>query len=132
MKRKGCSILFVNNQRQILLFLRDDIPQIPYPNMWDVPGGHVEDHETPEECIRREIKEEMGLDLDEYHLFSVSEFADRTEHVYWKKANLEIAEIDLTEGQCLRWFTGHEARQTELAYGFNQIIEDFFRQTPFN
>ena len=74
----------------------------------------------------------MGLDLDEYHLFSVFEFADRTEHVYWKKANLEIAEINLTEGQRLRWFTEQGARQTELAYGFNQIIEDFFRQTPFN
>ena len=130
MKRKGCSILFVNDQDQILLFLRDNIPQIPYPNMWDVPGGHVEDRETPEECICREMKEEMGLDLDEYHLFSVKEFTDRTEFVFWKKANLEIADIDLTEGQRLRWFTRDEARETELAYGFGQIIEDFFRQAP--
>ena len=131
MKRKGCSILFVNDQRQILLFLRDDIPQIPYPNMWDVPGGHVEDHETPEECIHREMKEEMDLDLDEFHSFSVTEFMDRTEYVFWKKANLEIAETALTEGQCLRWFTKDEARETELAYGFNQIIEVFFKEAPF-
>ena len=130
MKRKGCSILFINDQDQILLFLRDNIQQIPYPNMWDVPGGHVEDHETPEECICREMKEEMGLDLDEYHPFLVKEFTDRTEYVFWKKANLKIAEIDLTEGQRLKWFTRDEARETELAYGFDQIIEDFYRQAP--
>jgi 8-oxo-dGTP diphosphatase len=101
MRRKGCRILFINDQDQILLFLRDDIPQIPFPNMWDVPGGHVEDHETPEECIYREMKEEMDLDLDEYRPFSVTKFTDRTEHVFWKKANLEIGKIDLTKGQRL-------------------------------
>jgi hypothetical protein len=36
MKRKGTSIIFVNDQKQILLLLRDDKPGIPYPNMWDV------------------------------------------------------------------------------------------------
>ena len=43
----------------------------------------------------------MDLDLDEYRPFSVTEFTDRTENVFWKKANLEIGEIDLTEGQRL-------------------------------
>jgi len=57
MKRQGCSILFVNEQRQILLFLRDDLPHIPYPNTWDVPGGHVEEAETAAQCIVREMKE---------------------------------------------------------------------------
>jgi len=36
MKRKGTSIIFVNDKKQILLLLRDDKPDIPYPNMWDV------------------------------------------------------------------------------------------------
>jgi len=37
MKRKGTSIIFVNDKKQILLLLRDDMPGIPYPtNMWDV------------------------------------------------------------------------------------------------
>ena len=131
MKRRGCSIIFVNDLRQILLVLRDDSPHIPYPNMWDVPGGHVEDDELPEECIVREMKEEMYLNLNEFHSFSVTEFADRTEYTFWKKADLEIGKITLTEGQCLRWFTEDETKETELAYGFNQIIENFFKEAPF-
>jgi 8-oxo-dGTP diphosphatase len=63
MKRKGCSIIFINDNHQVLLFLRDNIPTIPFPNMWDVPGGHVEPGETPEICIVREMQEEMELEL---------------------------------------------------------------------
>ncbi len=131
MKRKGTSIIFVNDQQQILLFLRDDTPAIPYPNMWDVPGGHVEAGETPEQCIVREMKEEMDLTLGQFERFSVMEFADRVEYTFWKRANLDIEKIDLQEGQRLKWFTESEAKQTKLAYGFNEIIDDFFKKAPF-
>lgn len=132
MKRKGCSIIFLNNQRQLLLLLRDDIPTIPCPNMWDLPGGHVEDYETPEECIVREMKEEMGVGIEGFQLFSVKEYDDRVEYVYWMKFDLDIETVVLTEGQRLKWFSEIDARTTELAYGFNQIVDDFFGRTPFN
>jgi len=131
MKRKGTSIIFVNDHQQVLLFLRDDTPAIPYPNMWDVPGGHVDAGETPEQCIVREMKEEMDLTLEEFERFSVMEFADRVEYTFWKRADLDIEKIDLREGQRLKWFTEFEAKQTKLAYGFNEIIDDFFKKAPF-
>ena len=132
MKRKGCSILFINDQGRVLLLLRDNNPEIPYPGMWDVPGGHVEKGEAPEQCIVREMKEEIGLDLQGFQLFSVTEFDDRTEYTFWQKANLSIDKIRLNEGQRLKWFTKDEVRNTELAYGFNRIVEDFFGRTPFS
>jgi len=131
MKRKGCSIIFINDQRQILLFLRDDAPDIPYADMWDVPGGHIEQGETPEQCIVREMKEEINLDLEEFQLFSIIKFRDRIEYTFWEKANLDISRIQLNEGQRLKWFTENEAKNTELAYGFNEILEDFFRKALF-
>ena len=131
MKRKGTSIIFVNDQKQILLFLRDDKPGLPYRNMWDIPGGHVEDGETPEQCIVREMKEEMNLTLNSFELFSVMEFDDRIEYTFWKKINLDIEKINLHEGQQLKWFTEIEARNTKLAYGFNEIVDDFFKKAPF-
>jgi 8-oxo-dGTP diphosphatase len=131
MKRQGCSILFVNELSQVLLFLRDDLPHIPYPNTWDVPGGHVEEGETAAQCIVREMKEEMGLDLEGFELFSTKEFSDRTEHTFWKFANLNIDAIHLQEGQRLRWFSEEEAKATTLAYGFNEIVADFYAKAPF-
>ncbi|MBU0991063.1 MAG: NUDIX hydrolase [Proteobacteria bacterium] len=126
MKRKGASIIFINDRNQVLLFLRDDKPEIPYPNMWDVPGGHVEKDETPRECIIREMKEEIDIELKQFQFFKSYDFPDREEHMFWKKENLSINTIHLTEGQCMKWFTRQDARQTELACGFNQIVEEFF------
>ncbi|MBW2557126.1 MAG: hypothetical protein JRE07_09555, partial [Deltaproteobacteria bacterium] len=59
------------------------------------------------------------------------EFTDRVEYTFWKRANLDIEKIDLREGQRLRWFTELEARNSKLAYGFNEIIDDFFKKAPF-
>ena len=129
MKRLGSSIIFVNDKQQVLLFLRDDKPDIPYPNMWDVPGGHVEPDETPEECIVREMKEEMNLDLKDFQLFCKKEFDDRIEYTFWKKQNLEIDKINLMEGQCLKWFTQQETASIKLAYGFNKIVKEFYKSS---
>ena len=127
MKRKGASIIFVNDKKQILLFLRDNLPNLPYPNMWDIPGGHVEKFESPEQCIIREMKEEINLILDDFELFSEIEFEDRIEYTFWAQADFVADELELTEGQKWKWFTEEEAKQTQLAYGFNEIVEKFYR-----
>jgi 8-oxo-dGTP diphosphatase len=126
MKRKGCSIIFLDDQNRILLLLRDDKPDIPYPNMWDVPGGHVDPGEIPDDCIKREMKEEMELELTDFSLFSIMEFDDRIEYTFWKKENLVISEIQLHEGQRIQWFTEDQVKKTRLAYGFNRIARDFY------
>ena len=76
------------------------------------------------------MKEEMDLDLKEFQLLSVMEFTDRVEYTFWKKANLDIEKINLHEGQKLKWFTEFEAKNTKLAYGFNEIVEGFFNKAP--
>ena len=47
----------------ILTRLRDDFAHIPWPGMWDLPGGGREGAETPEACVLRELHEEFGLTL---------------------------------------------------------------------
>ena len=34
-----------------------------YPDVWDLPGGHVEDGESPQGALRRELSEELGVDI---------------------------------------------------------------------
>jgi len=75
-----------------------------------------------------EMKEEMDLDLEDFQLLSVMEFVDRVEYTFWKKMNLDIESINLHEGQKLKWFTKSEVRNTKLANGFNEIIDDFFKK----
>ncbi|WP_417594938.1 NUDIX hydrolase [Parasphingorhabdus sp.] len=45
----------------ILVYRRDDRPDIPFPNKLDLPGGGRENRESGAECVARETFEEFGL-----------------------------------------------------------------------
>ncbi|NTV08230.1 MAG: NUDIX domain-containing protein [Chlorobium limicola] len=126
MKRSGASIIFINSRSEVLLLLRDDKPGIPYPNMWDLPGGHVEASETPEACIVREMQEEIETDVSSCRLYAVCDFPDRIEHIFLMDLDAAAEEITLHEGQALRWFSVHELVGLPLAYGFDLVLSDFF------
>ncbi|MEL6570221.1 MAG: NUDIX hydrolase [Pseudomonadota bacterium] len=50
---------------KLLVMLRDDIPTIPHPDVWDFPGGGREGDEAPYETLAREVFEEFGLTITE-------------------------------------------------------------------
>lgn len=131
MKINGTNIILLNDEQQVLLHLRDDKPEIPYPNMWGLPGGHIDEQEMPEECIHREMKEELGLELSSVQLFLAAERFYGTEHTYWAKAHFAPETIVLSEGQEIRWFSYHDIQNMQLIYEDNVIIDDFFERRPF-
>lgn len=58
----GCKIALLCGE-QILTILRDDKATIPWPNLWELPGGGREGDETPFECVAREVYEELTIQL---------------------------------------------------------------------
>lgn len=55
------SIIITNNQNQILLAKRKIEPK---KDFWDLPGGFLQPNETAEDGAIREIKEELGIDIE--------------------------------------------------------------------
>lgn len=44
---------------------------------WEIPGGHIEEEETPKEALIREVKEEAGANFSNEKLFAVIESSDQ-------------------------------------------------------
>ena len=123
----GAGIILLNGNNHVLLLLRDNKIGIPFPNMWDIPGGKVENGELPEDTVRREMNEEMGLnDLGEIKLFKIYTSENLTDYIFWKRINLNPAEIDLKEGQRIEYFDIEGIRNTNLAFNYNLVLEEFF------
>jgi 8-oxo-dGTP diphosphatase len=57
-----------NDNNEILCALRS--PNMSLPNMWEFPGGKVEQKEELEEAIVREIKEELKCDIKCIRVFN--------------------------------------------------------------
>jgi 8-oxo-dGTP diphosphatase len=53
--------LIVDNM--LVAYRRDNKPNIPFPDMWDLPGGGREGTESPTECAIREVHEEFGIEI---------------------------------------------------------------------
>ena len=73
MEFSGCKIALICDDK-LLTILRDDISTIPWPNMWELPGGGREGEETPFECVQREVFEELGLKLEEADILWVKDY----------------------------------------------------------
>lgn len=53
--------LILNNQLEVLMTLRR--PDQLRPSMWEMPGGKREKGETDQECLVRELREELGVEV---------------------------------------------------------------------
>ena len=54
--RISAKALILDDQKRFLLVKEDN-------GLWELPGGGIDHGDTPLETIKREIKEEMGIDV---------------------------------------------------------------------
>lgn len=126
------AIIFENDEGEMLLYLRDNKPGIPFPLHWDLFGGHVEEGETPEEALVREVREELGYELKEYSFFRKYECAEgdaypNVKYIYTGKINVPAGEITLYEGDHARYFKPEEIERLKFANIIKEIVTDYLR-----
>ena len=123
--KTGVGIIFENSAGEILLMLRDNKKEIPFPNTWYIPGGVVEEDEEPKEAVVRETMEEFELKLKDFVLFKKYVWADKIEFIYYKRIDFDANMINLHEGQKIEWMNSKKAAKLKLAFNDNKILADF-------
>lgn len=83
-QRTIVSALIFSKDGKLLMGKKDPVKGGVYPDCWHIPGGGVEEGETLEEALRREVLEEIGLDISSYKPILIPEketdVAEKTLH----------------------------------------------------
>jgi mutator protein MutT len=130
--KKIAAIIFENDRGELLFYLRDNKPGIPFPRHWDLFGGHVEEGETPEEALVREVKEEINYDLKDYSFFKEYECREgdaypNIKYIFHGRINLPADEITLLEGDRVKYFTREEVPGIRFANILKMIVLDYIK-----
>lgn len=106
----GAFGIIVDKLDRVLLCHRCDI------DMWNLPGGGVENGETPWQAVVREIKEETGFDSAIKRLQGVYTKSDKNEIVF-------SFECEITGGQKIINDEADQIEYFEIAYLPKNLLE---------
>jgi 8-oxo-dGTP diphosphatase len=92
-------------------------PDAKLPNLWELPGGKIEPNETPEACLKRELKEEFGIDV------TIGEYIGSNTHAYdfgtielmAYRTHWVMGDFDLNDHDEIRWINKYDIDQFSFA-----------------
>jgi mutator protein MutT len=107
------------------LLITQRLASVHLGGLWEFPGGKRQPHETFEECLVREIREELGIEI------SVGELFEEITHAYTeKKVHLKFFICKLLRGEpqllgcaAFKWIGKSELADYEFPAADVQLLE---------
>lgn len=121
--RKQIGVAVIRDDRDLILIDRR-LAKGLLGGFWEFPGGKIEGNETVQECIKREILEEIGIEIAvDSHLITI-------DHTYSHfRVNLQVYNCRYLSGQAkaieceeIRWVTIQELDNYTFPAANQEII----------
>jgi 8-oxo-dGTP diphosphatase len=111
----------VENEGRYLVTRRQ--PGVHLAGLWEFPGGKVDTAETHAQALRREMSEELGVEVsvEDLCLSTSHEYPDRTVTLYFYRCVLAGAPVPQM-GQEMRWVMREELRALEFPAADRDLI----------
>ena len=95
-----------------------------FEGIWEFPGGKIEPGESSEDALKREIQEELGVDIVIEDLICTTEYDYPSFHLtmHCYLCRVEAGEIELREHKSARWLRPEELGSVEWLPADKDVI----------
>ncbi|MBQ0116793.1 MAG: (deoxy)nucleoside triphosphate pyrophosphohydrolase [Flavobacterium sp.] len=117
----ACAV--VQQEGLILVCQRSEKMRLPLT--WEFPGGKLEAGETLEECIKREVWEELEVHIAVYQKLDavVHQYADFSTCLHPFLSHIIAGDLNLKEHAQYKWCTPAEAAAMELCAADQLVLK---------
>jgi 8-oxo-dGTP diphosphatase len=99
-------------------------------NKWEFPGGTLEQNETPQACLKREMQEEFGINVSVGRIFgeSIYHYNHGSIKLLAYRAHWESGQIALKDHADYRWVSSRQLAEYDFAPADIPFVEKLQNQ----
>jgi 8-oxo-dGTP diphosphatase len=119
----ACAI--IEQEGAVLAAQRSAIMSLPLK--WEFPGGKIEEGESPEECLSRELREELGISVRIGAALSPAThcYADLTVTLYPFTCRMTDGTLTMHEHRDLKWIMPERMLELDWAAADLPVIDEY-------
>jgi mutator protein MutT len=101
---------------------------------WEFPGGKIEEGESPESCLQRELSEELGINVlvGVFFMDNIYKYADKTVLLKSYKCKIESGDIIMTDHDKIEWVTSSDIKNFKFAPADIPFVTALVNEDKFN
>ena len=105
-------------------------PDVHLGGLWEFPGGKREAEESLEDCLRRELREELGIEVTQpvFHRVLRHEYPEKSGELHFFRCSIRAGQARALDCEELRWVAPEELSLVEFPAADRTRIEELQKE----